>query len=143
MPSPRLVTRTSGRPRRRARAISMSGLASGVSALGRRHEAADRRAALLEVLDHLVEIGEGAEHRHAADRLAEIVGPTVGQDALGLDLLDRAGLDGAQDHLDVAAAPEQQGRRVGIALQGLARAGVLRSSGRRAGPPSRNIWISQ
>ena len=30
----RLVTRTSGRPRRRARAISMSGLASGAKALG-------------------------------------------------------------------------------------------------------------
>ena len=49
----------------------------------RRHEAADRRAALVEILDHLIEIGEGAEHRHAADRLAEIVG-AVGQDALGL-----------------------------------------------------------
>ena len=44
---------------------------------------------------------------------------------LGCVFLTVPGLDGAQDHLDVAAAPEQQGRRAGIALQGVARAGIF------------------
>ncbi len=78
-------------------------------------------AALVEFVHDLLEIGEGAEHRHAADRLAEIVRP-VREDALRPQLPDRAGFDRAEHHLDVDAAPEQERRRVRLALQRGARA---------------------
>ena len=74
----------------------------------RRDEAADRDAALLEILHDLVEVAEIAEHRDAADRLAEIVGP-VREDALRLELPHRSGLDRAQDHLDVAGPARAAG----------------------------------
>ena len=104
-----------------------------------RHQAADVNAALVEVLDHVVEIREGAEHRHAADGLPQILAP-VGQDAPGLGLLHRPRFDGPQEHLDVAAAPEQQGRGAGVALQGMAGAGVFHvAEGQPRTPEERHL----
>ena len=89
-----------------------------------RRGAGSRRPALWKSCTTWSRSSKVAEHRDAADRLPEI-GRPVRQDALRLDLAHRAGLDRAQDHLDVAGAPEQQGRRVAGALEGVARARVL------------------
>ncbi len=120
IPSPRLVTRASGRPSRRARAIRSSGSDSGARALGVATRRRNWQAAIAEIGHHLLQIPEAAEHGHAAHHLSGLVGAGR-QDPLGREPLDRARLDRPQHHLDVGAPPEQQRRRgggSGVALPG-------------------------
>ena len=125
MPSPRLVTRDSGRPRRRARAMQHVRIGLRHQRARRRHEAPDRRRR-----------ARGNPARPDRDRRrcrAPARRGSIGRDrrrgttgcpwaAIFLTVPDSMA---RSDHLDVAGAPEQQGRRAGVALQGVARAGIF------------------
>jgi hypothetical protein len=74
------------------------------------HEAADRDPALAKILHDLIEIVIAAEDGNPAHGLPDIV-RAVGENTLGMDLFDRASLDGSQHHVDVAPPPR---RRVGM-----------------------------
>ncbi|GJE45244.1 hypothetical protein AEGHOMDF_4438 [Methylobacterium soli] len=96
------------------------------------HEAPHRLAALGEVAHHPLEIREAAEHRHPAHHLPGLVGAGR-QDALGAELAHRARFDGAQQHLDVAAPPEEQRRHRGAARARLPGAGIFEVAEGEAG----------
>ena len=85
---------------------------------GKPRRARRRRSAIA------LDLGEQAEHGHAADRLAEIVGARR-QDAGRAQIAHRAGLHRADHHLDLDAAPQQQRRQRGLAHRLMARARVL------------------
>ena len=83
---------------------------------GRGHdEPRNRLAAAGIVADDVLDVVDPAEHGNVADRLPAVRGRRR-QHADRPELLDGAALDGAQQHLGVGGAADQQGRRRAIGL---------------------------